>query len=431
MLRLTGRARHYDWGSATVIPTFLGVPPDGRPLAELWFGAHASAPALVADPVPVTVPVGALSPGDPTAAGVHGRPLDALVAAAPDAVLGPRVAEAFDAELPYLVKLLAADRPLSLQAHPTAAQAHAGRADELLRGVPETERRYADDRAKPETLVALAPMHALAGFRDPGEVADDLARIDVPALQEIVASLRSDATAAQRLEKAFRASLELPRAAVEVVLDALAELAGRGVVATHERWGSDSLAVARELLDVYPSDVGVLASVFLNPVDLAPGQALDVGAGVVHCYVHGFGLEVMASSDNVLRAGLTSKRVDVEALVGIVDFAPSAARVVEPEVSDSQRDPVSGDVVETRRYEVAAREYDLAVLDVATSEPVAVAGTEGPRVLLVLDGELVLTGAGEDAGDVKTARRGEALLACDAEQVTARGRGRLVVVSVP
>jgi len=426
MLQLTGSTRRYDWGSAAVIPTFLGTEPDGQPVAEVWFGAHPSAPALAVEPAPTAGPARAASP------------LDAVVAADPETILGASVAASCGGRLPYLVKLLAAERPLSLQVHPTPEQARAGRAGEIARGVPEHERSFTDDGAKPETLVALAPMRALAGFRPAAEVAADLRRLDVPGLSGVVATLTGEGTEPERLQAAFRATLELPLTSVVAALTALDVVAPRpassasGAVedAATPRLGTDSLEVAREILGFYPGDAGVLATVFLNAVDLAPGEALDVGAGVVHCYVRGFGLEVMASSDNVLRAGLTSKRVDVPVLMDLVDFTPAPARVLAPEPQD-----VAGDgALVAVHYATAAREYDLTILTVDATAARAVGGASGPRLVVVLDGALVLGPAaapGSPAGRGAVASRGAAFLVPDGEVVEVRGQGRLALVSVP
>ena len=159
MLPLRNPVQHYDWGSTTAIPQLLGVAPDGRPQAELWLGAHPSAPSL-AD-------VG----GPPSA---RWRPLDRLVADEPRGLLGEEVVARFGPRLPFLLKVLAAARPLSLQTHPTLEQARAGYAREEAAGVPRAapQRSYKDRNHKPELLVALTPFDVLAGFRAPAASVD-------------------------------------------------------------------------------------------------------------------------------------------------------------------------------------------------------------------------------------------------------------------
>jgi mannose-6-phosphate isomerase len=154
MRRLENPVRHYPWGSTGAIPHLLGREPDGRPHAELWVGAHPTGPSLLAEQRP-------------------GARLDEAIEARPQAMLGAQVAERFGARLPFLMKVLAAGMPLSLQVHPDAEQARAGFAAEEAAGVGRDSplRRYRDPFHKPELLVALEPFEALCGFRPPAEPA--------------------------------------------------------------------------------------------------------------------------------------------------------------------------------------------------------------------------------------------------------------------
>ncbi len=290
VVRLEGAIRHYEWGSRTAIPQLLGVEPDGRPVAELWFGAH---------------------PDDPSAAPDHGVTLDELIAADPQHALGSSVIERFGERLPFLLKVLAADKALSIQVHPTLEQARAGFAAEDAAGVPRDapERNYRDPNHKPELICALTPFEALCGFRPVAETLALLAELGVPELEFLSAALAGP----DPLRTAFTAVLEHadPGALVAALVPAV------------ERLGRHSdLARAVELASTdFPGDVGVVLAVLLNYVRLDPGQAIFLGAGNVHAYLRGTGIEIMANSDNVLRCGLTSKHIDVAELLQVTDFS--------------------------------------------------------------------------------------------------------------
>lgn len=408
MWSLRGAVQPYGWGSTTLLPEFLGIVPDGTPLAELWFGAHAAAPTLAVPTAPyLAEPVGRDRAGS----------LADLVALHPGKVLGARVRRRFGDRMPYLVKLLAIDRALSLQVHPDAEQAAAGWLRETEAGLETTLRSYTDDQHKPETLVALRPTTALAGFRAPDDVARTVAALGLDDLALVVAMLRAAGPPAERIREAFGRTLGLPPETVRRALAALA--AHRGDV---EPWGHDHLAIGRELLCDHPNDVGALAALFLNPVRLEPGESLNVGAGTVHCYVRGFGLEIMASSDNVLRAGLTTKRVDVDELFRLLDTEPTSADVRAATGSW----PATG--VWLQHYDLPFAEYGLDVVALTAGparypSPVA----DGPRIVVGLAGVLVAT--------TPTGRSvlgpGDAALVAHDEALTFSGTGQAALIGVP
>lgn len=316
--------RDYAWGSPTLLAHLQGREPSGRPEAEMWLGDHPGAPCAVV-----------LEDG--SLAG-----LDAVTAADPARCLGPAAAVG---RLPYLMKLLAAGAPLSIQAHPTLEQARAGFAAEEAAGVPveALHRNYRDANHKPEMLVALTPFAAMCGFRSP-EVSSDSFEALAHALTEradgdvsdvaVAAARISQMLAVGSLEDAFTAILDpesvwgTPGAVAQVVdvLRAAEDLAER----------DPSLATALEVAQHHPDDPGVVVAILLNRVDLAPGQAVHLPAGNVHAYLHGLGVEIMAASDNVLRGGLTAKHVDVAELRRVVDFEALPVPSTEPErVADS------------------------------------------------------------------------------------------------
>lgn len=286
---LTGAVRHYAWGSQTAIQQLIGRAPDGEPIAELWFGAH---------------------PGDPSA--TDGTTLDALIAANPVQLLGPDVVERFGPQLPFLLKILAADRALSIQVHPTVEQARAGFARENAAGLaPDSlERNYRDANHKPELLCALTPFEALCGFRPVAETLALLAELDVPELAFVADRLRGP----DPLRAAFTALLTYSDPDPVV-----AALARRVADAT-----DGPLHAVRLAVEDFPGDIGAALTLLLNHLVLAPGEAIYLGAGSVHVYLRGTGVEVMASSDNVLRCGLTTKHIDVDELLAVTDFSELA-----------------------------------------------------------------------------------------------------------
>lgn len=266
MIRLTGAPQHYAWGSESAIPFAIGLEPDGRPWAELWWGTH---------------------PGGRTLADTDRGGLIPLVDVA--------------GRLPYLVKLLAAAEPLSLQAHPTAEQAALGFAREERLGVPPTapQRVYRDPYPKPELIIAITPFSALCGFRP--------AHILIPELR-----------AAGGDQIADRIETSGMRAAIEWILRERPDIA-----LDHP--------VFRLLAPSYPGDPGALVATMLHSVHLEPGEALFLDAGVLHMYLHGVGLEVMGASDNVMRGGLTVKHVDVDELLVVLDTDASEPTVLRPD----------------------------------------------------------------------------------------------------
>lgn len=286
----------------------FGYEPSGDPEAELWIGAHPGAPSALVPPV------------------AGARTLDELIAADPETVLGARTCARFGGELPFLAKILAAGSPLSLQVHPTPAQARAGYAAEEEAGVDRAarERNYKDENSKPEMILALTPFEALCGFRDPAESADIFRSVrraitasgrPVPELLDwIVAELSSGHPAPERLQSVFRTLIN-DGGPVRQAVEAAAS------VTVPDRFARE-LATLTELNSFYPGDPGVLISLLLNRVSLQPGEAVYLPAGNVHAYLSGLGVEVMAASDNVLRGGLTPKHVDVPELLKTVDFRP-------------------------------------------------------------------------------------------------------------
>ena len=297
--RLQNRAKHYEWGSPGFIPDLLGFPRDGKPYAELWMGSHPGSPSLV------ELPGGAVGLG-----------------------------EFIGGNLPYLLKLLAAESPLSIQAHPTLEQARKGFARENGAGLaPDApDRSYRDSNHKPEVVCALTPFTGMCGFRAPAEIAELVGTFlgeNPPAvLREGFAPLLN-ALESPAEESALRNFLAALFGIPPAMRGALTEfiLTQRRA---NERDGCE-WELMRSFAGQYPGDPAVVAPLYLNVFRLKPGEAVFLKAGVLHAYVRGFAVELMASSDNVLRGGLTPKHIDVPELMRVLDFAPLKPKIMRPE----------------------------------------------------------------------------------------------------
>lgn len=353
MDRLDNTIRPYAWGSATAIPHLLGVEPTGEPQAEMWMGAHPGAPSRT--------PRG---------------PLTAVIDEAPEKELGRAAVAKFGPRLPFLLKLLAAGAPLSLQVHPDLAQAKEGYEDEERRGVPidAPHRNYKDANHKPELICALTEFDGLCGFRTPSEAADLLAALEVDSLKPYVDLLHAhpeEAALREVLTAVLSADREQMAATVTEAAAACARLGG-------------AHAPYADLAHHYPGDPGVIAAMLLNHVRLQPGEALFLGAGVPHAYLNGLGVEIMANSDNVLRCGLTPKHVDVPELLRIVRFEASDPGVLRPEASPD------GEEV----YETPIDEFRLSRYALVAGAPVHDLTLGIPQILLCTAGSVQ---AGEHA----------------------------------
>jgi len=354
---LKSAIKDYAWGSRTAIAELTGRPaPSPGPEAELWMGAHPSAPSS------------ALLPTGP-------EPLDQLIQRDPARALGDRVQGRFGTRLPFLLKVLAAARPLSLQAHPSAAQAAAGYARENAQGVPldAPHRSYRDASHKPELLAALGRFRALCGFRRRDETASLLRELDVPELGAVQRHLEAGPEPAG-LRAAFAALLALDAAERAATVAATTAACTRHA-AGGGRFGAEC-AMALALASEYPGDVGVVCALLLNLVTLRPGEAVYLPAGNLHAYLEGVGVEIMASSDNVLRGGLTTKHVDRPELLRVLDFSPIDAAPLLPARSGPES-----------VYATPAAEFRLSRLDL-TGGPCSLRAT-GPEILLVTAGAAV------------------------------------------
>ncbi|HZG05674.1 MAG TPA: mannose-6-phosphate isomerase, class I [Streptomyces sp.] len=403
---LANTVRPYAWGSTTAIPELLGTEPTGEPQAELWMGAHPGAPSRID------------RGGGETA-------LSQVIEADPEGELGAATVRAFGPRLPFLLKVLAAASPLSLQVHPDLAQAGEGFADEEERGVPidAPHRNYKDANHKPELICALTPFTGLCGFRRPAETAALLEALDVDALKPYADILRARPED-EALSEVLTAVLSADRQAVAETVAAAAGAARR--LGAGGGPGAEAYAAYAGIADHYPGDPGVLAAMLLNVVRLEPGEALYLGAGVPHAYLEGLGVEIMANSDNVLRCGLTPKHVDVPELLRVVRFEPTAPQVLRPEAAPG------GEEV----YAAPVEEFRLSRYVLTPDDASRTLDGGAPQILLCTDGEITLRETGHtegrsaDDGGGLTLARGRSAFVRASDRVTVSGGGTLFRATV-
>jgi mannose-6-phosphate isomerase len=362
---MRNKIRPYAWGSRTAIADLLGQPsPAAHPQAELWMGAHPDDPSVL------------VGDGDE-------RSLLDVVRADPASTLGDAVVAEFGDRFPFLLKVLAAAEPLSLQAHPSAQLARRGFDAEEEAGVARNDpnRNYTDPWPKPEMICALTELHALCGFAEPAHTVALIEELGVPELRHYLGLLagQQDAEGTRAL---FSTLITLPPNAIAQVLDAVL-----AACVTKVREATSPFLpqyrTALELAERYPGDAGVLASLMLNRVTLQPGQALYLHSGNLHAYLSGTGVEIMGNSDNVLRGGLTPKHVDVPELMRVLDFTPGPAEVL----GGTPDDAAAAEIV----YRTPAREFRLARLEVGR-EPRDLTHP-GPQILLVTEGSVTVESA--------------------------------------
>ncbi|HIZ34937.1 MAG TPA: mannose-6-phosphate isomerase, class I [Candidatus Ruania gallistercoris] len=390
MLTLVPQPQHYAWGSPEVIPEFLGETATGAPVAEAWYGAHPSAPSETDG----------------------GTDLRTHLAQAPELRLGADVVARFGPHLPYLLKLIAPSRPLSLQVHPNLEQAREGFAREEAAGTAQQGRSYHDANHKPELVYALTTFEAVCGFRAPRRAAELLAGLSAPLARELLVRLRAEPSAIG-MHAAFGRLLQTGTA--DQVREVVSQCAERLAAGTSPSQRAD--AIVTRLAQLHPGDPGAVAALLLNPVTLQPGEVMFVPAGWVHAYLSGFGVEVMANSDNVLRAGLTEKHVDIPELLATVDSVAAPPIRIAPELLTEA----------TGVFYAPVDDFELSLTRLADDPGRRLPG-RGPRVLLVLAGQVQVTTADES----RTLGRGQAVfVAADEGELQVAGTGTLVQADVP
>jgi mannose-6-phosphate isomerase len=365
---LRNAVRPYAWGSRTTLAKLLGREvPAPHPEAELWMGAHPGDPSMLVAP-------------DGTE-----RSLLDVVAADPTGQLGSAVSVRWGGRLPFLLKILAADEPLSLQAHPSAEQAAAGFAREEALGVARdaANRNYPDPTAKPELLCALTEFHALAGFRDPHRTVKLLRAIESPGLTAYTDLLAAEPNS-EGMRALFTTWITLPQPALDKLEPELLD-----ACVAHVRGHGEFELECRTILqlgEAYPGDAGVLAALLLNRVVLAPGEAIFLPAGNLHSYLQGAGVEILANSDNILRGGLTPKHVDVPELLRVLDFNCGDMPVLRGEPAGR-----------AFAYRPSAPEFELSRIewDASDGDDVVLAGGM-PRIMVCTEGAVCVVADGRE-----------------------------------
>ncbi|CAH0266169.1 Mannose-6-phosphate isomerase [Arthrobacter sp. Bi26] len=382
MYELENVLRPYAWGSPTAIAQLLGRPASGGPEAELWVGAHPDSPSVALTPA-----AGGAGRHAPETHDDGRLALDTLIAEDPEHSLGSASVAAFGPRLPFLLKVLAAEAPLSLQVHPTLAQAREGFAREEAAGVDPAapERNYKDAFHKPEMIFALTPFEALCGFRPAAEsravflhvaACFDLAGLELPPLVPMLLADLAQPDEPAALRSAFERLIAGGEDVSQATAMIVAALVSGAPMGSHVA----ELTTVVNLNHDYPGDPGVLISLLLNRISLAPGEAVYLPAGNVHAYLRGLGIEVMASSDNVLRGGLTPKFVDVPELLRTVAFEAVAVPMLPAETT----------MLGQELYRPPFREFQLQRIELAPgAEPVPLAQS-GAAVVIVTAGSVRL-----------------------------------------
>ncbi|UFS57733.1 mannose-6-phosphate isomerase, class I [Subtercola endophyticus] len=423
-VQITNTPRDYAWGSERAITDLLGLEPTGKPEAELWLGAHPGSPSVIEHPEQVG----------------GSRTLTEWLASEPE-----RASGAHAGQLPYLLKILAADKPLSLQAHPTLAMARAGFDRENAAGLAADapNRNYKDALHKPEVIYALSDtFDALCGFRSVDEIraviaelaaADARAAVSEPELLAALASQLRGHTA-----EALRTSVEWLLSGSEQVSALVAQVTAlvnddpQLAASAPDAAGStpatagpfaDALATVRALAAEYPGDPGVVLSLLLNRVTLKRGEALFLPAGNIHAYLKGLGVELMAASDNVLRGGLTPKYIDVPELLHVLQFASLPVPYLEPEHPAPGVEVFQPDVIDFVLVRLALGEMSGDPADAVTT---ASYSPLGPAIVICTAGSLTVASA---TGEAVVSRGDSFYITPDEGPLTVSGSGELFLAA--
>jgi len=357
---LQNTIQYYAWGSASAIPELLNKEnPSGRPWAELWMGAHPKASSWV------------------SCEGQRQSLID-LIRQHPQDILGRKISARFQNKLPYLFKVLAAAKPLSIQAHPDRAQAKKGfeRENELNIPLDAPMRNYKDDNHKPECICALSNFYALYGFRTISEIVGLMATACPVELSREVDHLKTWPDSAG-LRKFYTALMAMDPAKQKRVVDEALQNIDKLDDQNSANW-------IKKLSDEYPSDIGILAPILLNLVCLEPGQALFLPAGELHAYLAGLGVELMANSDNVLRGGLTAKHIDLPELLSVVNFEPRAVDLLKTEGCGRNE----------KLFITPADEFALSLISVSDESSYSSSTHRSAEILLCSAGEAALQDTG-------------------------------------
>lgn len=391
MWKLENPIKHYDWGSMDQLSTLFGIAnPNNEPQAEIWMGAHPSSPSFIVDADNRKISLVEL---------INNNQTD---------ILGERIDQQFH-ELPYLFKVLSAQKALSIQVHPQKSKAEIGFAKEnqLNIAINAANRNYKDPNHKPELVYALTRYKAMNAFRPIHEIIGLFDLVSCSPLRTEIAALKSNPEPSQ-LKLFFKACLSLsPEQVAQIVNELLSSIEPN----KDPRYTKEPFCTIRALATDYPCDIGLITPLILNVIELQPGEAMFLHAETPHAYIKGTGLEIMANSDNVLRAGLTPKFIDVDELIDNTKFnsIPASHLLTSPIYDDNKIDfPVP----------VADFKFEIINSDMQKRSD----NVTGPEILFCISGNVKI----ETATDCYTIKSGESVfIACAAKQFTYQGEGIL------
>jgi len=357
---LQNTIQFYAWGSTSAIPELLNKEnPSGKPWAELWMGAHSKAPSWI------------------SCEGQRQSLID-WIRQYPQDILGRKISARYHNKLPYLFKVLAAAKPLSIQAHPDRAQAKEGFERENKHNIPldAPMRNYKDDNHKPECICALSKFYALYGFRAISEIVGLMTTACPGGLSRELDQLKTRPDS-HGLKKFYTALMTMGPAKQKWVVD-------EAMQNTDKIYDQNPAIWMKKLSADYPSDIGVLAPMLLNLVCLEPGQALFLPAGELHAYLAGLGIELMANSDNVLRGGLTAKHIDLPELLRVVNFEPRRVDLLETKDCG----------VNEKQFITPADEFVLSLISVSKENSYISSTHRSAEILLCSDGQAAMQNTG-------------------------------------
>jgi len=378
LFKLDNVIQNYVWGSKTSIADLFGIEnKDGSPLAEIWMGAHPNGCSKIA---------------------ATGELLSEMISNNPSDTIGEYTQQRFG-ELPYLFKVLAADKPLSVQVHPKLSDAQSGFEKENKLGIALNafNRNYKDANHKPELVYALTFYRAMNGFRSLNDMISIFEQAAVATLADDLAALKSNQNS-DGLRTFFTTVMSLSG---EQKAQALAELKANISTKSTTKMAREAFAMVVEFAEDFADDIGLFSPLLLNVIELAPGEAMFLHAATPHAYVQGTGLEIMANSDNVLRAGLTPKFMDIPELIAHTEFhsIPSADILLAPVKKDNKDN-----------YPIPVDDFGFEVIKaMAATRTQYVRGAE---ILFCINGEVTV----ENGDTTLTLKAGESLFVCNSAQ---------------
>jgi mannose-6-phosphate isomerase len=389
--------QEYAWGSKKVIPMLLNKHvPSQNPEAELWMGAHPRSPSQIID---------------------NGNPLSLItyIDSAPEEILGPYVAKKFSRKLPFLFKVLSAEKPLSIQAHPDLIQARQGFMRENEKGIPidAPQRVYRDNNHKPEIICALTPFWALNGFRQIDEIINELYKSGCPHLLTRL-DIFSHNPGTPGLREFFHSIMTMKEDERRKTIDALLSFA------ENHTGDNPSYKWIIALNKEYPNDIGIISVLLLNLVRLKPQEAMFLPPRQFHSYLNGVGIELMANSDNVLRGGLTQKHIDIPELLSIIDFKESPVSILRPHINANHE----------KIYSTPAEEFILSSISLTSGQTYKSSEKRSIEIMICIEGDaFIQEHGGNETLDIK---RGTSVVipAC-VQQYIIRGNANLYKAAVP